>query len=62
MDMPIFSLLQSFGHGSLLALSSYSTGMRLGELHLEDSGEDLSFLRPPEADPQFQGLLVILLI
>jgi len=62
MDMPIFSLLQSFGHGSLPALSSCSIGMRLGELHLEDSGEDLSFLRPPEADPQFQGLPVILLI
>ena len=62
MDMSIFSLLQSFRHGSLPALSSCSTGMRLGELHLEDSGEDLSFLRLLEAYPQFQGLPVILLI
>ena len=62
MGMPIFSLLQGFRHGSLLALSSYSSGMRFGELHLEHPGEDLGFLRSTEADPQFQGLPVILLI
>ena len=36
--------------------------MRFGKLHLEHPVEDLSFLGPPEADPQFQGLPVILLI
>ena len=62
MDKPIFSLLQSFRHGSLLAPSSYSTGMRFSELHLEHPGEDLGLLGSTEADPQFQGLPVILLI
>ena len=62
MDMPVFSLLQSFQHGSLVALSSYSTGMCFGELHLEHPDEDLGFLRSLEADPQFQGLPVIPLI
>ena len=62
MDMPIFSLLRSFRHGSLPALSSYSTGMCFGELHLEHLGEDLGFLGSPEADPQFQGMPIVLLI
>ena len=62
MNMLVFSLLQSFRHCSLLALSSYSTGMRFGELHLEHPVEDLGFLRLSEAYPQFQALPVILLI
>ena len=43
-DMPIFSLLQGFRQGSLLALSSCSTGMPFSELHLEHPVEDLGFL------------------
>ena len=62
MDMPVFSLFQSFRHGSLPALSSCSTGMRFGELHLEHPVEDLGFLGSMEAAPQFQGLPIILLI
>ena len=62
MDMPIFSLLQRFLHGSLSALSSCSAGMRFGELHLEHPVEDLGFLGAPKARPQLQGLPVILLI
>ena len=62
MNMSVFSLLQSFRHGSLSALSSCSTGMRFGELHLEHPIEDLGFLSSMEAAPQFQGLLVVLLI
>ena len=62
MDMPIFSLLQSFRHGSLLTLCGYRTGMRFGKLHLEHPGEHLGFLDSLEALPQLRGLLVILLI
>ena len=51
MNMPIFSLLQSFLHGSLSALSSGSAGMRFGELHLEHPIEDLSFPEAPKARP-----------
>ena len=51
MGMSIFSLLRSFRHGSLPALSSYSTGMCFGELHLEHLGEDLGFLGSMEIDP-----------
>ena len=62
MDMSVFSLLQSFQHGSFPALSSYSTGMRFGELHLEHLSEDFGFFGAPEARPKLQGLSVILLI
>ena len=36
--------------------------MRFDELHLEHPGEDLGFPSAPKARPQFQGLMVILLI
>ena len=62
MGMSIFSLFQSFRHGSLPTLSGCRTGMRFGKLHLEHPREDLEFLGSPEALPQLQGLLVILLI
>ena len=62
MDMPIFSLLQSFQHDSLLTLNGCCTGMCFGKLHLEHLGEDLGFLGSPEALPQLRGLLVILII
>ena len=51
MGVPIFSLLQSFQHGSLPTLCGYRTGMRFGKLHLEHPGEDLSILGSPEALP-----------
>ena len=62
MDMPIFSLLQGFRHGSFSALNSCSTSMRFGELHLEHPIEDLGFLGASKARPQLQGLPIILLI
>ena len=51
MNMPIFSHLQSFLHGSLSAFSNCSAGMRFGELHLEHPVEDLGFLGSTEVDP-----------
>ena len=62
MNMPIFSLLQSFQHGSLSTLSGRCTGMRFDKLHLEHPGEDLGLLGSAEALPQLRGLPVILLI
>ena len=62
MGMPIFSLLQGFRHGSLPALSSCSTGMRFGKLHLEHPVEDLGFIDALKVRPQLQGFPFILLI
>ena len=62
MGMPIFSLLHSFRHGSLLTFYGYRTGMRFGELHLEHPREHLGFLGSIEAPPQLRGLPIILLI
>ena len=51
MGMPIFSLLQSFQHRSLMTLCGCRTDMHFGKLHLEHPGEDLGFLGWPEAFP-----------